>query len=407
MRVYRSMRRAVAAAGLTTVQIALVPTIRAQGGAAAASAPAATAAPTVCGSTPNCAEATDFAAMITNFRTSDARGYKILDVIVRFRNKTANPLVLGYLQGSGTAVDEKGNRYTVYGANGVRGMGQVAGNSFDPKFTLPAGGIGDAQFELAWYPGQQIYGFTFMLDLTVDEINSYEGNQHSLGGEFPLHFEGLTNGVASGAALAAGTVPSALPCSSQGAAGTAMAVAGATGSGVVQNAAGQAGSTVAAATSTVSNITSLFKHKKAPQPSAAPGADPCASATPAAGTQPATIRTAGAVGAPSATTTPGPVVATASAGGSIASKNPAATAGRPVPTPVKATPGAATTPAVGAPAANGTAKTMPGPSPTVARTQPVTTPPVATPRTVTTVRAGAAPTAAKKDTTHSVKPAKP
>lgn len=174
MRAYRSMRRAVAAAGLTTVQIALVPTIRAQGGAEPASAPAATATPTVCGSTPNCAEATDFAAMITNFRTSDARGYKILDVIVRFRNKTA-----------------------------------------------------------------------------------------------------------------------------------------------------------------------------------------------------------------------------------------AATTGRPVPTPVKATPGAATTPAVGAPAANGTAKTMPGPSPTVARTQPVTTPPVATPRTVTTVRAGAAPTAAKKDTTHSVKPAKP
>jgi len=365
MRAYRSMRRVISAAGLTTVQIVLVPAVRAQGAPVAASAPAATAAPTVCGTTPNCAEATDFAAMITNFRTSDARGYKILDVIVRFRNKTANPLVLGYLQGSGTAVDEKGNRYSVYGANGVRGMGQVAGNSFDPKFTLPPGGIGDAQFELMWYPGQQIYGFTFMLDLTVDEINSYEGNQHSLGGEFPLHFEGLTNGVASGAALAAGTVPSALPCNSQGAAGTAMAVAGATGSDVVQNAAGQAGSKVAAATSTVSNITSLFKHKKAPQASAAPGADPCASTAPAAGTQPATIRTAGATAAPS-TTTPGPVVATATAGGSIASKNPAAPAARPMPTPVKANPGAATTPVAGAPAANGTAKVMPGASPTVA-----------------------------------------
>src|SRR6478672_7421506 len=222
MRVSRSVRWAVAAAGLTAGQTVLVSLVQAQAGAVAASAPAAAPAPTVCGTTPNCAESNDFAAMITNFRTSELRGYKMLDVVVRFRNKTANPLVLGYLQNSGTALDEKGNRYSVFGGNGVRGIGQVAGNSFDPKFTLPPGGIGDAQFELMWYPGQQIYGFTFMLDLTVDEINSYEGNQHSLGGEFPLHFEGLTNGVASGAALAAGTVPSALPCNSQGAAGTAM-----------------------------------------------------------------------------------------------------------------------------------------------------------------------------------------
>jgi hypothetical protein len=248
----RCMRWAVAAAGLTAAQTVLMPILRAQAAAVATSAPAAdapaaTAPPTVCGNTPNCAESSDFAAMITNFRTSDLRGYKILDVVVRFRNKTANPLVLGYVAGSGAAVDEKGNRYSVFGGNGVRGIGQVNGNSFDPKFTLPAGGVGDAQFELAWYPGQEIYGFTFMLDLTVDEINSYQGNQHSLGGEFPFHFEGLTNGASSGAALAAGVVPGASPCNKGGVAGTAMNVAAATGSGVAQNAAGQATSTVATA----------------------------------------------------------------------------------------------------------------------------------------------------------------
>lgn len=401
MRVNRCMRWAVAAAGLTMVQIVPVSVVQAQGGAEAASAPAAAAPPTVCGTTPNCAEATDFAAMITNFRTSDSRGYKILDVIVRFRNKTASPLVLGYLQGSGTAVDEKGNRYSVSGGNGVRGMGQVAGNSFDPKFTLPPGGVGDAQFELGWYPGQQIYGFTFMLDLTIDEINSYEGNQHSLGGEFPLHFEGLTNGVASGAALAAGAVPSALPCNAQGAAGTAMAVAGATGSGVVQNAAGQAGSTVA----TVSTITSLFKHKKAQPASTAPGGDPCASAAPAATGQPASVRTA-ATSVRSAAASPGPVVATATAAGSIASKNPAATTARPTPTSVNVRPVITATPAAGTSATMSTVKTMPGAPPTAAKNQPVT-PAAAAPKTVTTVRAVTAATPAKKDTTHAIKPAKP
>jgi len=398
------MRWAVAAAGLTAGQIVLVPIIGAQAGAVAASAPAAPPPPAVCGKTSNCAESNDFAAMITNFRTSDLRGYKMLDVVVRFRNKTANPLVLGYVQGSGTAVDEKGNRYSVYGGNGVRGMGQVSGNSFDPKFTLPAGGIGDAQFELAWYPGQQIYGFTFMLDLTVDEINSYEGNQHSLGGEFPLHFEGLTNGISSGAALAAGAVPGALPCNSQGAAGTAMAVAGATGSGVVQNTAGQATSTIATATSTVSGITSLFKHKKAQPPSGAQSADPCASATPAAVAQSAPTGTAAQ---PVMATSPGPVAATATAAGAIASKNPTATTTRPSPTSVKATPVVAATPAAGTSAATGTTKTLPGASPTATKTQAVTSA-AATDRTVTTVRTVAAATPAKKDTTnHSTTPAKP
>ena len=367
MQVRRCMRWVVAATWLTAAQTVLMPILRAQAAPAAASAPAAAAPappapPSVCGSTPNCAESNDFAAMITNFRTSDLRGYKMLDVIVRFRNKTANPLVLGYVQGSGGAVDEKGNRYSVFGANGVRGIGLVNGNSFDPKFTLPPGGVGDAQFELAWYPGQEIYGFTFMLDLTVDEINSYQGNQHSLGGEFPFHFEGLTNGVSSGPALAAGAVPGAAPsgspCNKGGVGGTAMNVASATGSGAAQNAAGQATSTVATAATAVSGITSLFHHKKGPPPAAnAQTVDPCASAT---------------------TSSPGPAVATATSAGAIASKNPTSTPIRPGPTGAKTTSVAAT--------------------PVVAKA-PVTTPTVATTRTATTVKPVVATTPAKKDTT--------
>jgi hypothetical protein len=377
----RCMRWAVAAAGLTAAQTVLMPILRAQAAAVAASAPAAdapaaTAPPTVCGNTPNCAESSDFAAMITNFRTSDLRGYKILDVVVRFRNKTANPLVLGYVAGSGAAVDEKGNRYSVFGGNGVRGIGQVNGNSFDPKFTLPAGGVGDAQFELAWYPGQEIYGFTFMLDLTVDEINSYQGNQHSLGGEFPFHFEGLTNGASSGAALAAGVVPGASPCNKGGAAGTAMNVAAATGSGVAQNAAGQATSTVATAATAVSGITSLFHHKKAAPQTGAQTADPCASAT-----------------------SPGPAVETATATGTIASKNPAPASSRPAPNAGKATAVTAATPGTRTVAATGTGTAQPGRSAAVAAKAPVITPAQAAPTTVTMVKPVVATSSAKKDTT--------
>ena len=388
MLVRRCMRWVVAAAGLTAAQTVLMPILRAQARTAAASAPAdpaPTAPPSVCGSTPNCAESNDFAAMITNFRTSDLRGYKMLDVIVRFRNKTANPLVLGYVQGSGGAVDEKGNRYSVFGANGVRGIGQVNGNSFDPKFTLPPGGVGDAQFELAWYPGQEIYGFTFMLDLTVDEINSYQGNQHSLGGEFPLHFEGLTNGVSSGAALAAGVAPGGSPCNKGGVAGTAMNVASATGSGTAQNVAGQATSTVATAATTVSGITSLFHHKKAQPPTNAQTVDPCAAATPAAVAQ----------SAPPAS--PGPPVATATAAGAIASKNPAPTPNRPGTIVPKATPATATPSTGKTVVASGTGSAQPGTA-AVAAKAPVATPAAATTRTATTVKPVVATTSAKKDT---------
>jgi hypothetical protein len=392
MPVRRCMRWVVAAAGLTAAQTVLMPIVRAQAATTAASAPAApaapapTAPPTVCGSTPNCAESNDFAAMITNFRTSDLRGYKMLDVMVRFRNKTANPLVLGYVQGSGGAVDEKGNRYSVFGANGVRGIGQVNGNSFDPKFTLPPGGVGDAQFELAWYPGQQIYGFTFMLDLTVDEINSYQGNQHSLGGEFPFHFEGLTNGVSSGPALAAGVVPSASPCSKGGVAGTAMNVAGVTGSGAVQNAAGQATSTVATAATTVSGITSLFHHKKGQAPASAQTADPCAGAAPAGVAQAASA------------TSPGPAVATSTAAGAIASKNPAPTPGRPGSTVAKTTSATAAPTAGKTVVASGAGTAQPGTSAGMAKV-PVATPAVTTARTAPTVKPVVATTSAKKDTT--------
>jgi hypothetical protein len=337
--------------------------------------------------------------MITNFRTSDARGYKILDVVVRFRNKTASPLVLGYVTGSGGAVDEKGNRYSVYGGNGVRGIGQVNGGNFDPKFTLPPGGVGDAQFELAWYPGQQIYGFTFMLDLTVDEINSYEGNQHSLGGEFPLHFEGLTNGVSSGVALAADAVPGvASPCNKVGGvAGTAMSVAGASG-GAVSNAAGQAATTAA----TVSSVASLFHHKKAAPPAGAQPVDPCASAAPTAAAQSvpaaATISTA-AQAVPAAS--PGAAVVTTTAAGAIGSKAPTAATTRLTPTAAKTNPVIAATPAAGTAAG----KTALGAPPTAAKA-PVVTPVAATAKApvITPVKPVVAAAPAKKTDTTVHKP---
>lgn len=212
---------------------------------------------TICGNQPLCYEAADFGATITDFRTSTQGGYKVIDVVVRFQNKTNQPLILGYVAGSGTALDDRGNRYIVWGGNGFRGIGQVYGNSFDPKFNIRPGSFGDAQFELMWAPGQTVYGMTFELNLTVDEINVVEGNQHTLGGEFPLHYRGLANGVSAAAPGQASAFNSqGLPPCGPGA--TALGTANSAG-GQVAAGANQA---VSNAANALSSFGSLFGKNK-------------------------------------------------------------------------------------------------------------------------------------------------
>lgn len=216
---------------------------------------------------PYCADTNDFVATVTSFRTSTTTSnVKIIDATIRFQNKTSQPLILGYAISSGMATDDQGNRLVVGGPNGYRGIGYVNGSNFDPRFAIKPGGYADAQFELLAQGWPKIVGFTHQLDLTVSEINSYEGNQHTVGSEFPLHFQGLKNG-------SAGTV------ASLGALTNAAAGAGPCGLAAAQGAAGQASATLSNAASAISSFGSLFHKKKAAQnanqvASAAAGCDP-------------------------------------------------------------------------------------------------------------------------------------
>jgi hypothetical protein len=221
--------------------------------------------PAICGNQPLCYESADFAATITHFRTSVVNNYHLIDVTMRFQNKTQKQLIVGYVVSSGIATDDRGNRSIVGGANGYHGIGLVAGNNFDPKFVVRPAGFGDAQFELVLQGWPQVIGFTYALDLSVAEINSFEGNQHTLGEEYPIHFDGLKNGAGATSPMFAGT-------SALGSAGNAIsnpseaisnpcATAGQLGQGAGQ-AAGQAAATVTNAANTISNLGSIFHHKK-------------------------------------------------------------------------------------------------------------------------------------------------
>ncbi|HSP18364.1 MAG TPA: hypothetical protein VLQ79_02550 [Myxococcaceae bacterium] len=172
-----------------------------EAGSAVPAAPAA-----ICGGDPACTEVNAFAMTVVDLRASLQGYWKVLTVTLRFRNKVDRPVVLGYVQGSGGATDDKGNRYLVKDSD-VRGIGFIAARP-DDKFQIAPGQTGDARFTLVWN-GQQLFGNTFDLDLTVREILPAGNGQTTLGAEYPLQISGLADRAraAPAVATASGAAP--------------------------------------------------------------------------------------------------------------------------------------------------------------------------------------------------------
>ena len=276
-----------------------------------------TAQSSLCVNRPLCYEGNDFVATVTEFRTStDPRGIRIIDAMMHFQNKTNQQISLGYVDGSGSAIDDMGNRLGLNTYNGgVRGMGIVAGNNVDPKFSLPPGGGGDARFELYWMPGGKLSGVNYEMELSIREMNRVEGNQWTLGDETLLHYQGLANGMGvaplsnvnsagmgsagmSSGTGATSTVGSAVNAFTPGQANASAPPAqpmmaasgqpcppGARTSGTLANLANSAGAqndtannAVTNTSAAISNLGSIFARKKKPAaaPATASAAAPCA-----------------------------------------------------------------------------------------------------------------------------------
>lgn len=148
----------------------------------------------------HCAFVREFTATVTNFRPSTVdAATRAIAITVRFQNRTAKPLVLGYVVESGVITDDRGNRYLV-APGSVRGIGQVSAREFDPKFVLAPGEASDARLELVLRrSANQIWGTAFELDLAIREIDPIPGNQFTLGKEHVLHFAGLGPAAMAGA----------------------------------------------------------------------------------------------------------------------------------------------------------------------------------------------------------------
>jgi hypothetical protein len=154
-------------------------------------------APKICQIGTECEEANSFAATITDFRTSNTDREKVVTATIRLTNKLDRPLTLGLVQGSGLALDDQGNRYTINNANNVRGIGLIVSNTFDPKFRLQPGESADARVELLWPVAHNvIFGTSWDLGLTLREIEPVAAGQYRMGIEHELHFSNLVNRLA-------------------------------------------------------------------------------------------------------------------------------------------------------------------------------------------------------------------
>lgn len=185
-----------------------VRTIRTMLVAAVFAAPAGAAgqAPSACNGQRHCIEVPSYVAMVTDFRESTAGHDRLLSVTVRFENRTTRPLVLGYVQGSALGIDDQGNRYTPVNGS-LRGLGEIAGGRFDPKFVLQPGESGDGRIELTWRPGNAIVGTSYVVEMAVREIDPVAGNQWRLGREHAMQFRGFTSAAAAGAAATPAATP--------------------------------------------------------------------------------------------------------------------------------------------------------------------------------------------------------
>ena len=148
----------------------------------------------ICGDNPRCAQTASFVATVTDFRASGLGGGRVVDLMVRFRNTTSGPLLLGYVLHSEVVTDDRGNRYITDGSK-VHGIGVVGGGPIDPKFVLRAGESGDARFEFGWGVRGALFGTKFVVEIAVREIEPAGGDRWRLGQEYVLHFSGFDSEI--------------------------------------------------------------------------------------------------------------------------------------------------------------------------------------------------------------------
>jgi hypothetical protein len=157
-----------------------------------------------CAGRQRCYSAGTFIAEVSQLTAGTEGRHHVLRSVVRFRNMSAQPIIIAYKAGTGGATDNLGNRY-YYGRPSThdlsaQGIGIVEGRNADPQFQLAPGQSRDARFStIRFEVGGKQLGTSFNEDLTIVLLEPLPGNQIRVGREFAVSFHDLTSGGAAGA----------------------------------------------------------------------------------------------------------------------------------------------------------------------------------------------------------------
>lgn len=152
-----------------------------------------------------CYSADTFSVRVQQIAGSRQGSYQAITLRLRFQNHSNQPLVLAYKDGTSSAIDNHGHRYTPLGANAVRGIGTSRKGSVNADFVLSPGQTREATFEVSRYVGNTLIGTGFTYDVSVEQLELLPANQVRAMREISMNFPDLTAATpAAGSAAPAG-----------------------------------------------------------------------------------------------------------------------------------------------------------------------------------------------------------
>ena len=146
-----------------------------------------------CGGQTGCIEVPTFIVRVTGFRPGVQGNAHTVTLTLQFRNKSPRPLVVGYLDKTGVATDDRGNRYTIASGE-VGGIGVVSSNSFDPRFILQPGEAGEVNLQFVSAGAGGAGGTSWDIEIGIREIDKLSEKQYRLGKTHLLQFRGYRGG---------------------------------------------------------------------------------------------------------------------------------------------------------------------------------------------------------------------
>ena len=171
----------------------VAPATGAGAGAAGGSVAAPADAPDVCAGKPRCYGAGPFAAEVTQVTTSKVTYYVYVHLNVKVLNVSAQPLVLGWQNGSGVVIDDAGNRYA---AKSVKGIGLVTSNAADPQFALNPGQSRAFTIDYVVRPGRAVVGTRYNADFVLQQLEILPSRQVRSVREYSVSYQDLSAGNA-------------------------------------------------------------------------------------------------------------------------------------------------------------------------------------------------------------------